>query len=548
MSRSLKILLLVVCMLAGFRSMAQTTKSRELVVFSDRDFCISGDTLWINVFVPEALHSYGTIVHLQLESQHRKLIASAAIKRNGTHAEGYIAVPDSLQTGLYFAHAFLNARRNNERLDCIGRTLYVYNRFEEEIDRLPVVERKDVFLPTETNNRIVISVNNSAYNTRNEVSGVIDVPEEEFVYAVVSAQMVDPFANANTGFINFKMENVNKQIPAFAEEDGIVISGQISDKETGKPANELVLLSVVGNESYFDYYYPDSTGSFHFFMQDAQGKADLILQPLSAGQKMFDLKLTPNFLSGTQQLTFDTAFVNPVESESIQNSIKGTFFNKLFGGVSLSRTDTFEMPNPYGMPFYGWPDNHVVPDEFFDLPDFKEISRELLMGVQYRERNGEVTFRLINYGLEKFFANEPLRLINGIPVFKNSYFQSLKSTDIASIDIIKSERVFGDLRFNGVLAVSLNDKSNNWLAQQPNIFQVKVPCIEFPKQANYSMSATGKNVPDTREQFYNEVLKTDKEQSFNFKLSDVKGELEIKVEAISKSGKLYKTSKIISVQ
>jgi hypothetical protein len=200
------------------------------------------------------------------------------------------------------------------------------------------------------------------------------------------------------------------------------------------------------------------------------------------------------------------------------------------------------------MPFYGIPDNHIVPELFIDLPSFKEISRELLIGFQYRERKDELTFRMLNYGQERFFNAEPLRLINGIPVFKNSFFQDLKSTDIAFIDLVKSERVFGDLRFTGILAVSLNDKSNSWLAQQPNLFQLKVPCIEFPKQPNYRPNTKSKTQPDTRSQFLNSVVEPAGNWPFSFQLSDVKGDLEIKVEAITKSGKLYRTSKIISVQ
>ncbi|QIA09302.1 hypothetical protein [Draconibacterium halophilum] len=549
MSRALKILLLVIYLLAGVKAMAQNTVSNELVLFTDRDFCISGDTLWIKIYVPKEVHNLGNIVRMQLESQSGNLIASRALKCNDTHAEGFIAVPDSLQTGLYFVHAFFNAQRNSTNLKCIGRSVYVYNRFEEEIDRLPVLETRGAAFETENAaNKIDISVEDKKYSRRDNVKGVINAQVNEFVYLVASARMIEPFSHANTGFLNFGMKNLNSTIPAFSEKEGILLSGKISNKKTGEAANELVLLSVTGNETYFDYYYPDSTGVFHFLLGNAMGTANVILQPLTIGEKLFDVDVIPNFMSGVQQLKFDTTFVNPKQAENIENSIKGTFFNKLFRGVSISSNDAFKMSNPYGMPFYGWPDNHIVLDEFIDLPNFKEISRELLIGLQYRDRNAELTFRMLNYGQDKFFDAEPLRLINGIPVFKNSFFQDLRSTEIASIDLVKSERVFGDVRFKGVLAVSLNDKSNSWLAQQPNIFQLKVPCIEYPKHANYSSKSESRVQIDTRHQFLNELVETDGSWPFHFQLSDVKGDLEIKVEAITKSGELYRTSKIISVQ
>ncbi|WP_319482142.1 hypothetical protein [uncultured Draconibacterium sp.] len=549
MNKVLKILFLFVCVLIGVKTIAQNIVNKELVVFADRDFCISGDTLWIKIYVPEELQQYGNIVRLQMESQTGNLIASRAVKCNNTHAEGYIAVPDSLHTGLYFVHAFFNAQRNNGVLKCIGKSVYVYNRFEEGIDRLPVIESKaSLVTPESVGSPIAINLEDQNYRRRDEVEGVIKTDDNEFVYMVASARIIEPFSHTNTGFMNFGMKDRNAGIPAFPEKGGVLISGRLSERTTGDAANELVLLTVTGNETYFDYYYPDSTGQFHFFLDNAMGNANLILQPLAISDKLFDIELIPNFMSAVQELKFDSTFVNPKQSEIIENSIKGTFFNKLFRGVSISKNGVFEMPNPYGMPFYGRPDNHIVPDMFIDLPNFKEISRELLIGLQYRDRNDEVTFRMLNYSQNRFFDDEPLRLINGIPVFKNSFFQDLKSTDIASIDLVKDERIFGDLRFKGVLFVSLKDKSNSWLAQQPNIFQLKVPCIEFPKQANYSPNAEGRTLPDTRRQFLNEVVDTDKDWPFSFELSDVKGDLEIKVEAITKSGKLYRTSKIISVQ
>ncbi|WP_297091558.1 hypothetical protein [uncultured Draconibacterium sp.] len=547
MNRILKIVFFVVCAIAGMKGSAQHSLNDKLVVFSDRNDCISGDTLWLKVYVPETLHLYGNIIHLQLESPHGARLAGGAVKIKGNHAEGYIAIPDSLQTGLYFAHAFLNAQRKNKNLQCVGRAVYVYNRFEETIEELPVLKNTGNFIPEQNTGAVEIDVA-SNFQQRMQVDGTIEIANDDFAYIVASATIIDPFSEKNTGFLNFQLADINSVIPPFEEKDGVLLSGQLREKESGKPAQELVLLSVVGSESYFDYYFPDSGGSFHFLLRDAIGNANLILQPLTTSLQEYEAELIPNFVSGVQKIKIDTALLTPPQQEAITNSLKGTFLRKLFYGVPLTNRQAFKMTNPYPVPFFGITDNHVVPDEFFDLPDFKEISRELLLGVQYRNRKDEATFRIINSRLDNFFNSEPLRLINGIPVFKNSFFQNLKSSDIAAIDIVKSERVFGDLRFNGVLAVSLKDKSNSWLAQQPNVFQLNAACIQFPKQTGY-LAATNKTMqPDTRQQFYNQQLKGKGVWPFQFMLSDVKGQLEIKVEAITKSGELVKTSKIITIQ
>ena len=54
-------------------------------------------------------------------------------------------------------------------------------------------------------------------------------------------------------------------------------------------------------------------------------------------------------------------------------------------------------------------------------------------------------------------------MLNGIPVFDNQLFINLKSTDISHIDLVQSERIFGDLILNGAIDVVLKDKSNVYM-------------------------------------------------------------------------------------
>jgi hypothetical protein len=139
-------------------------------------------------------------------------------------------------------------------------------------------------------------------------------------------------------------------------------------------------------------------------------------------------------------------------------------------------------------------------------------------------------------------------LINGIPVFKNDFFKNLKSTDISFIDIVKAERIFGDLIFKGVLSVSLYDKSNSWLAQQPNVFQFNVDFIQTAKTPNYEIQNNlHKNQPDMRQVFLWEILK-EGQVDYGFNLSDRKGTVEITVEGLTTDDEFFKSSKLIEIK
>ncbi len=547
MRKCFKIVLIFIWVISSFGSFAQNS-NKQLVVFSDRNSCLSGDTLWFKVWVPTGFDKLGNVVHVQLDSKNGNLIAGVAVKSKNGFAEGYISVPDSLSTGVYCLSPFLNAQRAETQISSVGKLLYVYNRFAENINQMPAPD-SEIFMSTSNETiGLNIKLNETSFINRDKVEGSVLVPDN-ISFAVVKAKIVDPFANENSGFVEFNLSGSNSSIPVFAENNGVLLSGKVSENGTTPNSNELVLLSITGEPPYFDYYYSEPSGDFHFFLKDAIGSANVILQTVGANNKEYTITPEMNAFKRSKPMELDTVFLRPLQYEFIENSLKNSFFAKLFNPLELKGSPFFEMPTPFGMPFYGPPTRRIVPDEFFDLPDFKEISRELIHGVQYRTRNDEITFRMLNIDRGNFFDNEPLRLLNGIPVFKNSFFTSLKSTDISYIDVVQNERVFGDLYFKGVLAVLLNDRSNSWLAQQPNIFQFNIPCLQVARDVAYGKAPeTSATVPDVRQNFLWEVLEQGVTNNFSFYLSDVKGTVEISVEGVTKGNKVFKSSKTIEVK
>ena len=153
-------------------------------------------------------------------------------------------------------------------------------------------------------------------------------------------------------------------------------------------------------------------------MKNAVGTAGIVVQALGGDKENFIVEPLLNTLDPDKEIPMKSIFLNPEQQGFIKNVVQANFINKLFNSTILSIPDSFSMPAPYPVPFYGEPTTRITPSEFFDLPDFKEISRELLHGIQYRTKNDEITIRLLNLDQGKFFANEPLRMLNGIPVLR----------------------------------------------------------------------------------------------------------------------------------
>ena len=528
---------------------AQTSSTNtSLFLLTDRDYCLSGDTLWFSVFMPDANETYGNVVRVQLDNQNNQIITSAIVKNKNGISEGYLHIPDSLSTGICFVSAFLNTQRANDVFSIKSKALFVFNRFEESLFQLEIPENLNGIAPKDFNTEIEINTLKTQFQSREIVKGNIQFPAENISFAVVKANLVNPAVKEISGDFNFMVQG-KKQIPDFAENNGFLVSGTVQNKEGMELPNTLITLSVPGESPHFDYYYTNKSGDFHFFLKEALGSANVVLQPISEKNIDYQISLEQNTVHRMSDFTLQTKILQIKELNFIETFLSSNYIHKIFHPSLTVPQLGFEMPARFNIPFYGEPSFRIFPDEFFDLPNFQEISGELLSGVQYRVKDGNIFFRMLNDNQDRFFENEPLRLLNGIPVFKNSLLAELQSTDIKYIDVVQEERIFGDLIFMGVLAVTLNNQSNSWLVQQPNVFQFKVNGLQ--EKVNSSLSnfkAQPPNLPDVRTVFLWENKIDFSDSAFDFQLSDLKGQVEIVVEGITKNNEVFRASKLIEVK
>lgn len=534
----------------AFHSISQNVeKQRFPELFTDRDFCISGDTVWFMVWLPKSAENLGNIVRVQLISKNNNLISGVAVKSFNGWAEGFIVVPDSLSTGQYFATAFLNFQRNIEELELEAKSLLVYNRFAENITEMEIFQPNE--LHQRTDNQVIgLNTHKEEFLPGEKVEVKIELKQEiEFKNIIVKASIVDPFAAEIKGKYKLKLESLNQNIPIFPENDGLLLSGKVTDVKGNFLSNTVVTLSAGKDQPYFDYYFLGENGYFHFFLKNAVGNADVVLQVVSKSKKEFFIQLENNFLLQKNLINRDKIVLKQEQVEFINTAIKANFVHRLFYSSIAVQSEIFEMSSRFSKPFYGKPTIRVIPDEFIDLPDFREISREILPGLQYRVKNDEIVFRMFNSTQKLYFEEEPLRLINGIPVFSNDLFARLKSTDVNYIDLVLTERIYGDMILKGVLEVSLTDKSNSWLAQQPNIFQFNVNFLQPTRKPDYFVQhSLNKNQPDMRQVYYWELLDADSLENICFYLSDRKGKIKISVEGFTLNNEFFRTSKTIEVK
>lgn len=530
----------------AFQVQSQIDENKPLL-FTDRGFCVSGDTIWLMYKVPVSIPTENIVVRFQLETAGGSEIGSIATASAKGWAGGFLPVPDSLSSGHYFITAFLLNQSVNQVFP-ITKSLLVYNRFDEDITQLQICSSTETSLSENKVGDIKIKTDKEIYNQREKVELSFDLPAEiEIAEAVVRATLIDSLEKKIAPGYSFDYKFANAPEPGFIEENGFLITGKVKAVNGKIQPGVLVVISLPASGNYFDYCIADSSGTFHFFLKRAFGETDAIFQVFSGTEDRYQIELENATLQRTGRLLTEPLLLSPFQTSFIRNALSSSFANHIFYPGSVVNQRFFSMEAPDSIPFYGAPTLRIRPEEYFDLPDFREISRELLHGFQYRIRNEKIVFRMLNRTQSEFFKEEPLRLINGIPVFDNQLFVALKSTEIEYIDLVLHERVYGDLILNGVIEVSLKDKSDAWIGNQPNLFRRNITFLQPPGKTAVCKRVAKNSEPDTRQVFLWEKIEGNP-GVISIDLSDRKGIAEISVEGFTTGKKYFRTTKTIEIK
>ncbi len=239
------------------------------------------------------------------------------------------------------------------------------------------------------------------------------------------------------------------------EDIGVLYSGKVVNSiNNGALTGVEVVLSKKDTIPQLLFSNTDKQGRF-FFLIDDYGKK----------YAMINLYLLGAQLSGSFKIILDKKFhyqkgLEPVpeivlnKEEEIMKYLdeeaKRVMIQRAFG---RDKSNTDPTVNSWiNEPFYDDDVIVIFPSEYFNLPNFEEIAREILPKVRYKYASSacEVSIFHKDHGIK---TSSPVVLLDGLPVKDNCELYSLKSEDINRIEILSGGHVSGNLFYEGILAI-----------------------------------------------------------------------------------------------
>jgi len=349
------------------------------------------------------------------------------------------------------------------------------------------------------------------------------------------------------GWSRFKWEDIlqHKQ-PYFEflpETNGSLITGRIIDKTTGRMAPPTIgYLSVPGKAFTFSASKSRADGSIIFNTKHFTGTGDIIVQTNGAtADSNYRIDLANPFYDRTDGWTPATFNISP----SLQNQLLGRSIDMQVENAYLRDLKRQWRPadEKDTLPFYGLGDHRYRLDDYTRFQTTEEVMHEYIEEVHLPRSSGKVHFRVRNNLFNAYFDDDPLMLIDGVPVYDAEKILAINPLKFRQIDIVARKFYTGALANDGIVSYKTYEGDLGGYQLDPNAIAIHYEGIQLQQEFYTPVYDRGtppaSRIPDFRNllQWLPDInMGADGKMTTSFYTSDIPGTYLLFVQGITDRG------------
>ncbi len=347
------------------------------------------------------------------------------------------------------------------------------------------------------------------------------------------------------GWRRFKWEDVLKNKKAYfdfvPEYNGSIITGKVINTNTENPAANIEsYISVPGFETEFNSSVSNKDGLVKFEMKKLYGSSEIILQTNTAKDSIYRFDVTDPFSNTFSSTPLPAFNLNPLTENSLRQQSISMQVQNIYSGKKLKQ---FIIPNFDTTSFYLHPDAKYLLDNYTRFTTLEEILREYVVLADVRKKGGNFHFELFDYSSNLKMKNDPLVLLDGVPVFNFNKFMEIDPMKLYKLEVLNRMYFLGTSIFEGIL---------NWTSYKgdlagfdpgPHTTIIDYEGLQTEREFYTPSYATegqqSSHIPDFRNVLLwspNIKIAAGAMKEVNFYASDVPGKYVVEVQGITKNG------------
>jgi hypothetical protein len=325
------------------------------------------------------------------------------------------------------------------------------------------------------------------------------------------------------------------------EFDGHIITGKLVNNRTGVGVPyEGVYLSVPSTRTQYRPTLSDGTGRVKFEVTGFYGTQELVVQTNPKEDSASHIEIASPFSQNYAPGFFPDFFSPTINSPTLLYHSIHEQVRHVFDGTRLSK---FDMQNVDSNTFYVVPDEKYLLDDYTRFQTMEEVLREYVRSMKVNRRGENFQIYLVNNPIKRFFDDEPLILIDGVPFFYTNELIQQDPLKIKRLDLINRQYAIGYQTYPGIINLITYQGDLDGIILDPHALVLDYPGIpearEFYSPKYETELEINSRMPDFRTLLYwSPELKSgaDGEKPLSFYTSDIPGKYALVLQGLTDSG------------
>lgn len=515
---------------------AQEKEVGTFYVWADQKVSITGEDLWVDGLVNHQGKNLKSIT-IRLIDRNGQIKSEVDVIPQNNSFSGFLNIPETLASDYYFLDCFAKGMPSTSRL----QPIMVIN---PRLAPLSTCSTSNYGVNPTPPAAIKINTSKEEYGPRAAVRINLDLPTA-LEQVTVSAIRYDMLAAKMDSLASQFSLSFNHNSNGSLENEGQLIT--VTAISNGAPLKNVKLIAALkGSKAVVGTSTTNEEGMAKFILPLTYDTRTLVISTLIETKQRISFSVGK---TGEEKQLIQFACLEL--NENMRAAIESRMFNSRvtnrFFGSSLK---TFEITERDTSDFYGKADAVFQLDDYVRFTNMEEVISEIIPQVRVRKNKDESILQVLNSAYKTFFEDQPLVLLDGVPV-KNTV--ALLESDpllIKSIEVVSKKYLQGNTDFNGI--VHFKSYRGDMANFKPNLNDAPFQFNGIQESASFQNAdhAQSKDrLPDMRNLLWRETNISQEQIKAGLKYftSDVEGSYKIIVRGINANKELVSGEKLITV-
>jgi hypothetical protein len=511
----------------------------NIVIATDREMYIAGDRLYFSLQLTGFSGNPSDYGYITLSGSSGKIISKGCLKFDKTRTNGSVYLTDTLVTGIYQLVSYTNCMRNTGTSSFARKNILIVNRFDKNYSGFfqnASIDNRDSSSGIPVNYpQPAISLEKSICHPRENISFRVTIPEtwtpKTFSLSVrqkAPVSCVSPDASDKSD---------SQETPCYylPEKSGIVLQGILLDENKAPVINGPVFLTCVDSTANLQYAVTGPGGLFRFFLNPYYFGKTIMIK--SDNTFKGSIETDDKYITVASSLN-NSLLISGDVNKFVENSQKYLTIQKSYRNDFLKEEKWFKEKG-YRPLVFDVASQVVYPSDYVYLPNFMEISREILPLMKTRETRDGYVGSIINLNQKEY--TDLFIFVDGILLEDVNQIISFDSKMIRKIETIPNVRFVGKFSIPSILSITTATREIYKLPWKYPVAKLQTDSMMV--HASYVPPVAGsipRHLPDYRQLLlWKPSLDFGKENTITLETStsDCTGEFEIVITCPGENGK-----------